>query len=356
MGMLPIKPLAGCDNQGGFKGQGFFSESEEEFLACAVNHKVRQLALRQIALRRNTIHCGRLVASSSSESLMEIFPDVFGSKTKKKKALFFNANLLPMRQDFSYREKQLPPIGISGNEKNSWMNALLQFAIFVPSIRAMFDYLPPSFSEFMRFIDLYHLDQIKNKMLTSAHSEALVERLLERFPLSFFLRGEEIDLSLVLKRMMEFFLPPMETNKTSNLLAYRPEWQLEVEEKQLLSFSSLDSFLQDQLLCRDELPSELLLSFRWIFEKGFDSLTAFYRAKSYYLFCNALQKTIGYELTAFIEYRKDAFSSQASYITYLKVENSWYQCCNERIIPLRSNHLNIALERGFLFHYRYAQI
>jgi len=57
-----------------------------------------------------------------------------------------------------------------------------------------------------------------------------------------------------------------------------------------------------------------------------------------------------YDLDAFIEAR--SCSKNLSYIVYVKVEGMWYQCDNERIVSLRSNHLKIPLSRSVLLHYK----
>ncbi len=345
MGIIAPKSLSRCKDQRDSHGEFFDSG---EFFSFPVNDKINRLALGKIALRRNAIPGSRLVATASHDFMMEILPDIFGSKAKKKKSLFYHANLLPAKKDVLVKEEILPPIGIFGEEGSSWMIALMQFCIFIPSIRAMFNYVPPSFSEFMRFVDLYRLDQVKNKSVTGARTEPLIERLLERFSRDFFLRGKEIDLYLVLKKMMEFFLPPREMGRTSNFLAYRPEWQLDADLRTLEKYSSLEHFLHEELLAR-ELPAELLIALSCIFEKT-ERGSLPEHLKGYYLFSKE-SRPVAYELISFIEYRRDEFS-QGAYVAYVKVENGWYQCMNERIAAMRSNHLNIALERGFLFYYR----
>jgi hypothetical protein len=345
MGIIAPKSLSRCEEQ---RDPNQFFDSDELF-SFPVNSKINQLALGKIALRRNLIPRSRLVATTS-QSLMEILPDIFGSKTTKKKTLFYHANLLPAKKEYPIKEEILPPIGIFGEEGCSWMIALMQFSIFIPSIRAMFDYVPPSFSQFMRFVDLYRLDQEKNKSVTGARTEPLIDGLLERFPIDCFLRGKEIDLGLVLKKMMEFFLPPREMSRTSNLLAYRPEWQLDANSRSVSKYASLDAFMHDELLIRD-LPAELLISFSHIFEKKAEEVLAKEHLKSYYLFSKE-SLSISYELTSFIEYRRDAFSQSDGYVAYVKVGNGWYQCMNERVVLVRSNHLSVPLERGLLFYYR----
>ena len=81
----------------------------------------------------------------------------------------------------TFLEEEQMPIGIESNEHNNWINALMQFIIFIPGLRQIFDYTPQSFLAFNYFIEQYYEDRQAKKNITIAGSDDLLECLYRCF-------------------------------------------------------------------------------------------------------------------------------------------------------------------------------
>jgi hypothetical protein len=74
------------------------------------------------------------------------------------------------------------PIGLRLTDPEGWINALMQFILFVPGFTDMFFFAPRSFQPFKEFIDQYHFDQEENRPLSFANGAALRRFLSVKLP------------------------------------------------------------------------------------------------------------------------------------------------------------------------------
>jgi hypothetical protein len=171
----------------------------------------------------------------------------------------------------------------------------MQIILFIPGFAELFSFAPRSFYPFQEFIDQYHCDQQEGRTLSLANGAALFRFLTLKLP------------GMSLHEILQFLIR-----------ALHSKWELRksIEEAVEKGFPS-DVFVTENSL-----------------KKQF-----FTKAD---LFC--------YDLDAFIELRPDG--TAISFIAYVKVEGTWYQCDDDRITQLLSNNLNIPLHRATLLHYK----
>jgi len=120
----------------------------------------------------------------------------------------------------------------------------------------------------------------------------------------------------------------------TNSLAFHPEWSISWDTN--LPFS-----------CVIDLPSRPNELFVTVKKRNSESASPliqrqFFTKPDFYC----------YDLYAFIEYRPDGKANQGNHIAYLKSEGGWYQCDDDRITPMRSNHLNMALNCSTILYYK----
>jgi hypothetical protein len=233
------------------------------------------------------------------------------------------------------------PIGLSPCVAFPPLNAILQFILFLPSFRDIFSFIPRSFTLLVDFLDQYAHDQKNNELVSSADSNQLFRLLYEKMPSTFFpLASGEFEAKEFLFALVKAIfgkMPPL-----SHSLPFHPEWHAVWDVS--LPFS-----------CAVDLPSrplEMLLTFKngGPFPEISSAELATRRLIQRQFFTQP--DSYCYDLDAFIEYRPDGKSSRGIYVSYLKNEGIWYQCDDERITPLRSNHLNMPLYRSVLLHYK----
>ena len=253
---------------------------------------------------------------------------VFGVMTEFCR--FQDSSAVRIRPRLKKKGASTIPLGIARPSHFFWINALIQFIIFIPDIRRMFALVPHSLLPFGRFIDCY-LDELTDQSVTSAKSQYLVDCLCSIFSLEMLTKkSAPFDVLLSCMKLLQDHTVYL----GSNLLAFYPE--------RILRFSAQDLsengwFEEDLEKLFSVPPPELLIYLQAENSKP---------ARRMFIFGEA------FELDAFIGYRPDRDGSKRC-ITYLKVEGTWYQCDDLRITPLRSVHLQTALTRSFMFHYRY---
>lgn len=188
-----------------------------------------------------------------------------------------------------------PPIGLRPVDPGGWLNALMQFILFVPTFTGLFFFAPRSFSPFQEFIDQYQQDQQENRTLSSANGLILFR----------FLSSKLTHMSMT--EIFDFLISSLNAN-----------WKIHST--------------MDEALCGGN-PNDFFV-------------TENLKKKQLFKF----PERYCYDLDAFIEVRPDG--PAATFFTYVKVEGIWYQCDDDRITQLRSDRLDIPLKRGVLFHYQ----
>ncbi len=130
----------------------------------------------------------------------------------------------------SFSQKAPFPIGIQRCEYNSWLNALMQVIIFLPSLSEMFAYTPKSLSSFIEFIDQYRRDRSLGKEVTGASSLKLLETLRRKFHPSFLLKEDPTQhVCEILKLLMQTVHSGKEFShevEEVDLLALHPDWKI----------------------------------------------------------------------------------------------------------------------------------
>ncbi len=324
------------------KQKNFLPKSEGK----KVNTKIYDLALATIPNSNFGIICGRFAAAISPKIVLDILAkginfDFLKKKKKERERLQIEKKEeYQIKRPFHDRGTEVP-IGIKNNLYCNWINAFMQFVIFVPSLRRMFNYTSKSFSCFNDFIDTYICDREEKKELSTATTREVFEFLLKRFSIELS-SNQIVDFYALLQEIMK--LLPSNSDDFGDLLALHPSWRREIESEDCLFDEAIKNFLKIE---KARLPFELLVSYNWFIKKPFalqrkckPSMLLFTEGSSCY-----------YELDSFIEYRPDDFQG-GGYLTYLKIDGIWYQCDDERVRQIRSNNLSIVLMRSFLFHYR----
>ena len=326
-------------------------------LAKTLNSKINGLALAKIPTSQLGIICGHLVAAAP-QVVFSILPKTIKLSSIKKniadKKLIKQKKLLDEKKEkpnILYKNS-IKPIGILNNHFYPWINAFLQFIIFIPSLKEMFFYTPKSFSSFNDFFDAYIEDQRVNKESTKYSTTDVIESLYSRFK-DFFSSHKKVDLFSLLKKIMS--LISSRTSALSNfgldILAFYPSWQIEINNEDIILEEYLSKIIAYEMKSAIT-PKELLISFKWFFEKKSSSIESCKAPTLLFFYDNI--SSVYYELDAFIEYREDGLNG--SYLTYLKVDGIWYQCDDTRVRKIRSNNLQIALLRSFVFHYKKIKI
>ena len=219
------------------------------------------------------------------------------------------------------------PIGIIRCQSHSWINPLMQFMLFIPVLREIFSYTSTSFWPFNEFIDRYFCDMREKRAVSSAGCDQLISCLLGKFP-QLFQKGKTFDLYEMIAMISHSAFASLDR---SGLVDWHIFWDCREE------LSLTDIFE------RDTIPPELLIAARY-----HQSMADNILHKQY---CSA-QAAVCYDLDAFIEQRLDD-GEAIDYYAYLKVDGTWVQCADARIVSLRRSTLvDLPLRRGILFHYR----
>ena len=242
------------------------------------------------------------------------------------------------------RARLVVPIGIRKSAYNSWINALLQFIIFLPSISEMFIYTPHSLSAFLDFITSYQKDQMIGRKVATGLTHTLVEGLRKKFPQRQFRKGNLFE---ILSEMMASIPAYFTTDEeSSDLLALHPSWRFVFEQNLSQMEEKIEASMRTYNYSDSQkmAPSELLIG---ISSPRFSQPIP----KKHLSFLN---NKVLFELDAFIEFRSDEYE-KGTYLTYLKIGTTWFQCDDTRIIQIRPINLSIALRRSLLLHYKKQQ-
>lgn len=251
------------------------------------NSKVRGLVLEKIGQTK-----GALLPSASAPQVVTFLLPGFesgkmDSMQKKRKA--------------KLRKTPLPrkaPIGLMPVDPEGWVNALMQFLLYVPGFAESFSIAPRCLFPIQEFIDQYHNDLAEGKSVSSANGSVLFRLFTLQFP-NFFFRE-------IIEALMHLLIP---------------KWRIFHSIYEALSYPrSPDLFLSTSLVIKQV-----------------------YADPGQY-----------YDLDTFIEKRPDG--ARVHFITYVKIDGCWYQCDGERITHLRSDLLALPLQRGVLSHYRQVQL
>ena len=231
------------------------------------------------------------------------------------------------------------PLGLDRCEPHNWINALMQFLLFIPLLREIFSYTPTSFRPFNEFIDQYFSDWEEKRLVSRANSYELVRTLLGKFPQFFKISGTA-NLHEIIQSISHCACAYTSFNDSG----FRSDWQILWDSNKELSLQ--------EIFERIAVPPELLIVPQLLYDpvkrKNSHALSSETLRRQYF----STQEAICYDLDAFIEHRMEEGES-ACYYTYLKVDGTWIQCADERIVPLRrSTLLDLPLRRGILFHYR----
>jgi hypothetical protein len=298
--------------------------------------KIRDLIMPRISLP--SVKEGSLLASATAPNVV-----IPASNVTKNEENFF---IMPRRRRplLVPSRTALPgkyfPIGLNRCDEHCWINALMQFLLFVPSLREIFSFTPQSLYPFNKFIDQYFHDVEEKRSISQADSLEVMRCLLGKFPKLFL----EIGVANLLEtiRVISRCACAMTSMESAGL---RIEWQILWDPNQELSFQ--------KVIEQSVAPPEVLIGLHSLYDPEM-------RKKPQALFCRTVPRqyfssvsSVCYEIDAFIEHRAGDVGEPAIYLTYLKINGTWVQCADERIMPLhRSPQLDLPLRRSILFHYR----
>lgn len=323
----PTNRIVECFSDRESRGQEFLQTEKE---SSKTDIKIQGFAYNKLSKEKH------ISMAFGSSCILRLIPLLVGFASKRKKLLQKKNYIAePFRVKKAFVRNRAQPIGIRNRgHSSSWINALMQFIIYIPSLRYMFDFAPKSLIPFTIFMDQYEYDQEFNKLVTDADSGLLEECVNEQFAST-----NPIE---ILQLIMQEVKNLAALNGNCFLLALHPEWQIIADDKD--ASLSLESFVEG--FFRDTFPPEFLLEFKWIF--GGAREKDFFKPGQFIFLSNSMH----YELDAFIEYRPDMHFG-GSFVAYVKSEKGvWYQCDDARITLIRSNSLNLVVTRSFLFHYR----
>jgi len=316
-------------------GEGYNSRSRKEKLRKPTDIKIQNLIMPRISLP--ALKEGSLLASATAPQV--VIPAAQTIKEDGKCICFYRQHepALMLRRSPAVPSTYFP-IGLVRCEPYNWINALMQFVLYIPLLREIFAYTPPSFRSFSEFIDQYFMDLDEKHLLSRAKSFELVRCLLGKFPQ--FFQSAKINLHEVIQAISRCACAFTSLDDTG----FRSDWQI-------LWDSGSELSLQKELP-KDAVPPELLVALKLLFDPGMPNRVQPHLAsvlrKQYFFH----QANVCYDLDAFIEYRMEE-GEAACYYTYLKVDGTWVQCVDERIVTLRrSTLIDLPLQRGILFHYR----
>ncbi len=258
--------------------------------ATLLVHKPVDSKVRGVVLERMGQTRGALLSSAMAPQIVTfLFPEAKGGKQAEWK-----------HKKQKHRLRKAPwsrkaPIGLMPVDSEGWVNALLQFILYVPGFAEAFAIAPRTLFPIQECIDQYHHDVAEGKGVSAAGSH-----LYRLFAIHF----PQHSLCEVAASLMRLLMP---------------QWTI---------YHSLTEAMSQP------------------------------RLADLFLAAGHLQKQIHtqqyYDLDVFIEKRPDG--ARAHYVTYVKVEGCWYQCDNDRITQLRSDLLTLPLQCAILAHYRQVHI
>lgn len=217
------------------------------------------------------------------------------------------------------------PIGLHGSHLN-WVNAWVQFVLYLPKFSEFIPLAEKSLAPFVEFVEQYVWSQKEGRSLCLMDSSRLLiclsmhhiqmrddnfGALCRSFFMLMFPRGVD-GLGLFLQ----------------DSVLFHPEWVLE-------------EALVSHLFQRGKAPVEMIVA---LDKKGGREKPLVKKQ-----LCLGQGKYL-YDLDALIERRVDGFRS--CFVAYVRVGGDWYQCEDETIRWVSSRTLSVPLSRGVLFHYK----
>jgi hypothetical protein len=362
MELLPVRPI-----QFSWENEGF-QQKRRRFLLDELAPKKRvkkkdsrilDLVLERLSLPHFNYQGSLLATLTTPQVQFSVLSEPPIYKQPKK-----IIHLLKDAQKFITPRKEntvLRPIGINRCEYNNWINALMQFIVFIPSLSEMFAYTPKSLSPFIEFIAQYRKDQDYNKSVTLASSAKILESFRKKFSINVFQKENPVQhFCEILKLLMDsvHLGGGFEEMEEIDLLALHPDWRIDLqlagsltwEEKIEKHFKLCGFFEKADLDLFLPFPKELLVSLQNTSQPFESTSDKVFPKKQFFLSYLGTPCSL-YEMNAFVEYRPDG-SDKGDYITYVKAEGDWLQCDDTRVILLRPSNLSIPLRRSFLFHYK----
>ena len=222
------------------------------------------------------------------------------------------------------------PIGIKRSDAYPWINALMQFLLFLPTCREILSYLPKSLQGIREFSDRYFSDLETKRSLSSADGIFAASGLLNKFPMLFREEDRIVNLDEAVQCIWA----------SASLRPKRPAWQLLWDSNQGVE----ELFLKEAV----SMAFEWLIGLKELYEPGRPLFQGHCLQRHYLL----KQASSYMEMDAFIEARPDE-GKKNGYYAYLKVGGTWVQCADERISRLKcSRSLEMPLQRGILFHFK----
>lgn len=222
------------------------------------------------------------------------------------------------------------PIGIKRSDSYPWINALMQFLLFLPTCREILSYLPKSLQGIKEFSDRYFFDVETKRNLSLADGTLAAAGLLNKFPTLFCEEGGIANLDEAVQLLWT----------SASLRVKRPAWQLLWDSSQRVE----ELFSQEAV----STAFEWLIGLKELYEPGRPLFQGHCLQRHYLL----KQASSYMEMDAFIEARPDE-GKRIGYYAYLKVGGTWVQCADERISRLKcSRSLEMPLQRGVLFHFK----
>lgn len=237
---------------------------------------------------------------------------------------------------------RMVPVGLRRSEPQGWMNpinAMMQFLMVLPGFIDLFYYAPRSFHCFLDFIEQYLLDQQENKVVSAANSLALIRCLMKKLSPSLFRNPNKANLFEIFHAFVKALFPQTKSSSYTDFIALHPErhliWDVNGSE-------TLEEAIKKKWNAR---PADLL-----VYAKGTEGNSCRLVKRQFFT-----PDWLCYDLQTFIEHRPDG-PQEANFLTYVKVDGSWYQCDDERVSSLRSHFLQVPLHRGVLLYYKRIEI
>ncbi len=227
------------------------------------------------------------------------------------------------------------PLGLLSNERDCWMNAVMQIMLRLPMFRTILAlWAPQSYEPFQKFIDQYDADRKAHFSISSASSSELVRCLAKKMSSDIFLSPSSPHLFEIFRTILlslgsteSFGHKTYSMEESCCLLEWDPQTQA------LLSLTHQKIAAQT--------PRHLL-----VFVKQHSQLSSVVPKQ-----LSDGEKRGYYDLQGFIERRHDG--GGAELIAYVKAAGkNWYQCRNQRISKLHSIHLDLPLVSSRLFYYK----
>ncbi len=272
---------------------------------------------------------GKISKQEGSLFVSAIHPSIVFEKALERPLVKKGSKKKPIHYEFSIKQFLFKvPIGIYCQTDSNWINATMQFIIFTPCLRKIFDYISKDLSFFTEFIDQYILDALDNKTVTLGNALSLIKNLERMFSQEKWFGNPTWAIPVDFLRSMIAFVLENDPNK------YFP------------IFYDIKHFFENDL-CTDSFShshSEFFLFQKSLDEKKFEVKKQIFISNFYY-----------YELDSFIEYKSDG-REKGTYIAYIKRNGKWYQCEDHRVVSLMSINLSTALKRVILCHYRQVQL